>query len=217
MAIGIITKIEKDALYIDGQRKNYKGKEIFNIGDKIEYIFKKGNIRNAKLFIEKNINIKEIKDIAPKDSNLKNIENTKLELNIDIIQLLNIDKIFKDSNKIDTFIKENIIFIKNKNIILSNAQLASFEKKLNLHNYNLNSNKIMEFVDERIKRDKAKDFYKSIKTELIENIAEVEAKFGISDLEQKYKNAFMKRLFTYMKKYYRYQIIVTKEGDNSEL
>lgn len=227
MAIGMIEKKNGKFLTINGNQLKCSQADKFNVGDKIEYSMKKGNIKNPQLYkevkIEESVEKKEsviqnnkIKtDLSKEERKTNNktkvnrvIKKVDIDNSIDIQNIMKIDKVMLQEEKVDKVVKS----ISYEG--LKNSQLSAFEGQLNKYNYNLKSEGLLKFVDERIKRNRAVEFYTSFKNELIENLQLVEAEFGISDLEQKYKNAFMRKLFEYMKKYYRYQgIVAQKKGD----
>lgn len=224
--IGKITKITNNFFQIDGKGSlNYKGNDKFKVGDVIEFHEKKGNIRDAVLYVKKEEKIEEKKseititqslseanEIKSKASlvkmNSNNSKNTLNDSEIDIIELIKIEKIFTNTEKLENYVKKiNLTDI-------SKAQFSAFENELERVNFNFYSENIEKFIKERIKRDKAIKFYKSFKSEILDNMQELEAEFDLGELEQKYKNRFNRKFIEYLKKYYRYKLVL-KEKENS--
>ena len=122
--IGKITKIMNNSFQIDGKGSlNYKGNEKFKVGDVIEFHEKKGNIRDAALYVKKEEKIEEKKseititqslsetnEIKPKASlvkmNSSNSKNTLNDSEIDIIELIKIEKIFTSTDKLKKYIEK---------------------------------------------------------------------------------------------------------------
>ncbi len=224
--IGKITKITNNSFQIDGKGSlNYKGNDKFKVGDVIEFHEKKGNIRDAVLYVKKEEKIEEKKseititqslseanEIKSKASlvkmNSNNSKNTLNDSEIDIIELIKIEKIFTSTDKLKKYIEKIDL------TDISKAQFSAFENELERVNFNFYSESIEKFIKERIKRDKAIKFYKSFKLEILDNIQELEAEFEIGDLQQKYKNKFNRKFIEYLKKYYRYKMVL-KEKENS--
>ena len=220
-----------NSFQIDGKGSlNYKGNEKFKVGDVIEYKKKKGNIRDAALYVKKEEKIEEKKseititqslsetnEIKPKASlvkmNSSNSKNTLNDSEIDIIELIKIERIFTNTEKLGNYVKK-INFIDTDKLTISKAQFSAFENELERVNFNFYSESITKFIDERIKRDKAPKFYKSFKSEVLESIRMLESEFGLGDLDQKHKNKFNRKFFEYLKKYYRYKLVL-KEKENS--
>ena len=229
--IGKITKIMNNSFQIDGKGSlNYKGNEKFKVGDVIEFHEKKGNIRDAALYVKKEEKIEEKKseititqslsetnEIKPKASlvkmNSNNSKNTLNDSEIDIIELIKIERIFTNTEKLGNYVKK-INFVDTDKLTISKAQFSAFENELERVNFNFYSEGIEKFIKERIKRDKATKFYKSFKSEVLDNIQELEAEFELGDLQQKYKNKFKRKFIEYLKKYYRYTLVL-KEKENS--
>lgn len=224
--IGKITKITNNSFQIDGKGSlNYKGNDKFKVGDVIEFHEKKGNIRDAVLYVKKEEKIEEKKseititqslseanEIKSKASlvkmNSNNSKNTLNDSEIDIIELIKIEKIFTSTDKLKKYIEKIDL------TDISKAQFSAFENELERVNFNFYSESIEKFIKERIKRDKAIKFYKSFKLEILDNIQELEAEFELGDLQQKYKNKFNRKFIEYLKKYYRYKMVL-KEKENS--
>ena len=224
--IGKITKITNNSFQIDGKGSlNYKGNDKFKVGDVIEFHEKKGNIRDAVLYVKKEEKIEEKKseititqslseanEIKSKASlvkmNSNNSKNTLNDSEIDIIELIKIEKIFTSTDKLKKYIEKIDL------TDISKAQFSAFENELERVNFNFYSESIEKFIKERIKRDKAIKFYKSFKLEILDNIQELEAEFELGDLQQKYKNKFNRKFIEYLKKYYWYKMVL-KEKENS--
>lgn len=226
--IGKITKITNNFFQIDGKGSlNYKGNDKFKVGDVIEFHEKKGNIRDAVLYVKKEEKIEEKKseititqslseanEIKSKASlvkmNSNNSKNTLNDSEIDIIELIKIEKIFTNTEKLENYVKKiNLTDI-------SKAQFSAFENELEKVNFNFYSENIEKFIKERIKRDKAIKFYKSFKSEILDNMQELEAEFDLGELEQKYKNRFNRKFIEYLKKYYRYKLVLKEKENSSE-
>ena len=226
--IGKITKITNNFFQIDGKGSlNYKGNDKFKVGDVIEFHEKKGNIRDAVLYVKKEEKIEEKKseititqslseanEIKSKASlvkmNSNNSKNTLNDSEIDIIELIKIEKIFTNTEKLENYVKKiNLTDI-------SKAQFSAFENELERVNFNFYSENIEKFIKERIKRDKAIKFYKSFKSEILDNMQELEAEFDLGELEQKYKNRFNRKFIEYLKKYYRYKLVLKEKENSSE-
>ena len=45
---------------------------------------------------------------------------------------------------------------------------------------------------------------------------ELEAEFDLGELEQKYKNRFNRKFIEYLKKYYRYKLVLKEKENSSE-
>lgn len=152
--------------------------------------------------------MKEIKIV-----NSEVVKKSVIDSEIDIIDLIKIEGIFNNTEKLQNYI-EKIIFFDNEKLTISKAQFSAFENELERVNFNFYSESITKFIDERIKRDKAPKFYKSFKSEVLESIRMLESEFGLGDLDQKHKNKFNRKFFEYLKKYYRYKLVL-KEKENS--
>ncbi len=152
--------------------------------------------------------VKEIKIV-----NSEVVKKSVIDSEIDIIDLIKIEGIFNNTEKLQNYI-EKIIFFDNEKLTISKAQFSAFENELERVNFNFYSESITKFIDERIKRDKAPKFYKSFKSEVLESIRMLESEFGLGDLDQKHKNKFNRKFFEYLKKYYRYKLVL-KEKENS--
>lgn len=137
------------------------------------------------------------------------------EADIKINETIKIEEIFGNKEKLkklDELVKEI------KVLDISKAQFSAFENQLNKVNYNFNSSEITKFIDEREKRKKSPEFYKTFQSQIIAKIGEIEIDFGLGKLDQKHKNRFNRKLVEYLKKYYRYEIVLKglKENKNSE-
>ena len=226
--IGKITKITNNFFQIDGKGSlNYKGNDKFKVGDVIKFHEKKGNIRDVVLYVKKEEKIEEKKseititqslseanEIKSKASlvkmNSNNSKNTLNDSEIDIIELIKIEKIFTNTEKLENYVKKiNLTDI-------SKAQFSAFENELERVNFNFYSENIEKFIKERIKREKATKFYKSFKSEILDNMQELEAEFDLGELEQKYKNRFNRKFIEYLKKYYRYKLVLKEKENSSE-
>lgn len=231
---GIIEKINNKDIFINGKKYTTAKNESLKKGDYIAGNENGGKIVNFKKTEPpqsksiqnphaENAIINKITETNKKEDKIEltktpkketkkiisNVVKTSITENeIDIIKLIDIEKIFNNTEKIDTLIK-NIDLNE-----ISKAQFSAFENELEKINFNFHSNDIEKFIDERIKRDKASKFYRSFKSEILDNVQELEAQFELGELEQKYKNKFNRKFFEYLKKYYRYTLVL-KDKENS--
>ncbi len=231
---GIIEKINNKDIFINGKKYTTTKNENLKKGDYITGNENGGKIANFKkveapqskpiqILNTENVTINKITETNKKDekieTKLSRAKETKIvnsevvkkslaDSEIDIRDLIKVEKIFTNTEKLENYVKKiNLIDI-------SKAQFSAFENELERVNFNFYSESIEKFIKERIKREKATKFYKSFKSEILDNIQELEAELELGDLQQKYKNKFNRKFIEYLKKYYRYTLVL-KEKENS--
>lgn len=215
--IGKITKITNNFFQIDGKGSfNYRGEKEFKEGDIIEFDKNNGNIKNVELYVKVEEKIQEKKfeiqqnNIPNTESKSSPVKENLLDSEIDINNLIKIEKIFTNTEKLENYVKKIDL------TDISKAQFSAFENELERVNFNFYSESIKIFTKERKdKRKKAVKFYDSFEKEIFNKIREIESEFGLGDLHQKYKNKFNRQFIEYLKKYYRYKLVLKEEKENS--
>ncbi len=154
----------------------------------------------------------EIKLSTAKETKIVNSEVVKksvIDSKIDIIDLIKIEGIFTNTEKLENYVKKIDL------TDISKAQFSAFENELERVNFDFCSESIKIFTKERKeKRKKAVKFYDSFEKEIFNKIEEIQKEFNLKDLDKKYKNKFNRKFIEYLKKYYRYKLVLKEEKEN---
>ncbi|MDX8337012.1 hypothetical protein [Candidatus Cetobacterium colombiensis] len=79
------------------------------------------------------------------------------------------------------------------------SQFATLQDKLELHKYNLNSNDLTLFIDEKIKKDKSTNFFKDILKNYVEKREDILEFLNSSQEDTKVKNQIFREIFYLIK------------------